>query len=596
MRTRNIIIIAGTAILSLSACTREQIPVREGSVTVNAIRESSYPNTRTALNEELGITWQEGDQIGVFNGENRSAFTLSSGSGTGEASFNGNIGFTEGKLYAYYPYSAENLSQSKIGIDLSSQSYSSAADFGKYFTMAGVTEVTSEDSEVNVSFKNPLAAFVFKVTNNLDESIKVTGISVRTEDAVFYTKASLDLDGSDICAVTTEGTAASSVDALVNNIAVASGNTASFPLTVLPCDLSDKTVGFTLKFKRGDSDEELWISKSLSGKNLPRNTFAVVSYALDNSTVSGSVEGSSEKFEDALTNGESYSLDYNISLPSGTVITAKDGSVIDLNGHTLTLEEDSTAPIVVTSGTVTIKGGTISAPNYSNPVNGGLSAIGNGELIVEDVEFESTGVAFYVQDEGTLTIKNSNISAPAYCVASNASSADQNINVTIENSTLSGSDPILLNVPSTITVTGCTLKGTMHAMIVRGGTATISNSTLTLEYPDDDYETISSYFESIDWGTGNMVNIAALTLGNKSSNAYQYPTTVSLVDTDVKSIGEHASYFPAVYVYANSGDGLGVTFSYDDYCNFEGELIYGSDNITVNGEPVEAGTVENEGN
>ena len=145
---------------------------------------------------------------------------------------------------------------------------------------------------------------------------------------------------------------------------------------------------------------------------------------------------------------------------------------------------------------------------------------------------------------------------------------------------------MFINIPCEATIDNCDLDGTTHGMVLRGGKATVSNSTITLTYTDDDYATIGSYFDNQNWGTGNMLNIAALTVGNKSTG-YQYPSELHLINTTVESAGEHASYFPALYSWANQGEGMGVTITYDRATQFKGELVYGSDNITVNGKAAE---------
>ena len=113
---------------------------------------------------------------------------------------------------------------------------------------------------------------------------------------------------------------------------------------------------------------------------------------------------------------------------------------------------------------------------------------------------------------------------------------------------------------------------------------------ISLNYPDDDANDMANYFVSRNWGQGNMVNLAALTIGNKYATSYQYPTNVSLVSTEVKVEGEYASYFPALYAYANAGEELGVTLTYDENCTFTGRtgMSYGSTNIVVNGTAVNA--------
>ena len=57
-----------------------------------------------------------------------------------------------------------------------------------------------------------------------------------------------------------------------------------------------------------------------------------------------------------------------------------------------------------------------------------------------------------------------------------------------------------------------------------------------------------------------------------------------MVNTTVQTVGTYASLFPAMYVHANQGEGLGVTITYDDQCTFTGDMTYGSSNIIVNGE------------
>ena len=190
----------------------------------------------------------------------------------------------------------------------------------------------------------------------------------------------------------------------------------------------------------------------------------------------------------------------------------------------------------------------------------------------------------------TVVVKNSTLKSGSYVIATNAASPmGENVNITVEGSKLYGDTPVLINVPCNFTMDDCTVTGGMHAMILRGGTATISNSTLTFDTTNSfanegEAEDAAKMYESSDWGSGNQVNLSALTVGNKASNAYQYPTVLNLVKTTVETVGTYASFFPAMYVCANEGAGLGVTITYDDECTFTGDITYGSSNVTVNGE------------
>lgn len=292
-----------------------------------------------------------------------------------------------------------------------------------------------------------------------------------------------------------------------------------------------------------------------------------------------------ESLFDALENQEpNITLTSDIALDSPISI-ASGATEINLNGNILTSSLSNVDLVTVSDGTLTLKNGSISTMNYGI-TNGGLVADKTGTLILENVDYKTSGTGLFLQGEGSVVVKNSTISAESYCVTSNASNPAQSITVILENSTFTSSDPILLNIPSNITIDNCEMTGTMHGAIIRGGTAKISNSTLTLVYNDEDYASIASYFVKSNWGSGNMVNVAALTIGNKAPSAYQYPTNVTLENTKLVLDGTYGSYFPALYAYANQGEGLGVTLNYDESCEFGGKDVYGSKNIVVNGNPV----------
>ena len=267
---------------------------------------------------------------------------------------------------------------------------------------------------------------------------------------------------------------------------------------------------------------------------------------------------------------------------------------LNLNGQTLKYLGSSSDVFEIRSGKVSISNGKITTKEYDSEANpeGGISVSGNASLTIEDIQMESSSTCFAVADQGSLTIRNSTVTADSYAVTSNASNSEQRITVTLENSDFSGNTPVLLNIPSIITVNRCTITGDTQGMVVRGGKATItdSNITLTIEGSIEANKEFADYFDTRNWGEGNMVNVAALTIGNKLESSYQYPTDVSLKgNTTLTVSGEAESLFPVVYAHANSGDGLGVTFNYDETVKFVGTheplCEYGSSNIVVNGEP-----------
>lgn len=874
METRNLIIATGLAVCSLAACTREQLtPEPQGRYTITAIRESG--GTKTSVDEDYSLNWNAEDVIGVFNGAEYThhRLALTDGDGTPTATFVLEEGLEEGDVFAYYPYDEGTVltEDGKIAVDLGEQSYKYDAEskdldnFGKYFYMTGKATAEAESTNVDVSFRNPLSAFVFNLSNNGEESLTIKSVSVRTADGseVFGTAGTLDLADPEASEATTM---AASASASLNSVVLEVGAAIDIPVVVFPCDLLGIELEFTVTYTAGEDTGEQTISKTLAGRNLARNSFAVIrldfgeNAAVDelkdvlqnggtydltcsitgnftvtstdpvtinlngftitndpssegtgdtftvnlgsNLTISGEgtvdntshgkaaiynngtvtlnggtytrsaenssytdsedpdlnsyyvilnhgemtinegvnvtvngtrsalihnayddyplpderhgyVEGKGSAYpsltingglfeggNNTVKNGEggileinggtfpkagTYNIlnahiatinegefsgasssvfttakDYNeeyhkaetsikggifnasvinskgdnptITVSGGsfscpTIITLKnligklteDADVslslkenllfknfsdpitfnvskanIDLNGNTMSYTSDQGDAFIVSKGDITICDGKIITKEYNSDADpyGGISVSGNASLTIEDIKMESSSTCFAVADQGSLTIRNSTVKADSYAITSNASNSEQNITVTLEDSEFSGNTPVLLNIPSIITVNRCTITGDTQGMVVRGGKATItdSNITLTIEGSIEANKEFADWFDTIDWGDGNKVNVAALTIGNKLEGSYQYPTDVSLKgNTTLTVSGEAESLFPVVYAHANSGDGLGVTFNYDETVKFVGthkpQCEYGSSNIVVNGEP-----------
>ena len=295
-----------------------------------------------------------------------------------------------------------------------------------------------------------------------------------------------------------------------------------------------------------------------------------------------------EELVDVLTNGGDAVLTGDITVSAQTLsLTEGKTASLDLDGHTITFNAVMTAE----NASVTFTDGTIVTKNLAAVTNDAFEVGNNGSLTLDGITFESNGCGVGIGgmiSNGSITVRNSTMNVAAYAVATNASLPySQNVKIVLENSTFTGSDPVFVNIPADVTIKKCSMTGTMHGMILRGGNANVEDCTITLHYTDDDGGTIGDYFNNENWGTGNMLNIAGLTVGNKLPGAaYQYPSSINLVNTVVEVTGPYADNLPAMYVWANEGDGLGVTITYDEDTKFYGDRIYGNSgaNITVNGE------------
>ena len=284
--------------------------------------------------------------------------------------------------------------------------------------------------------------------------------------------------------------------------------------------------------------------------------------------------------------------DIELTLSSGYSMTGNVDAVLDLNQHRLKIKGDVTAISVGAGASLIIRNGRISSEDREDGRYTFMTDV-NGELTLEEVDFTTTGTGVGIKQEtdgGRLYVRNSTISAYAYAVGTNASKATVSnpteVSITLENSTIEAMCAVLFNINSSIRIIGCEITGGNQAVVLRGGIGNIEGSTLTINYNEPDPERWSHEWDNKDWETGNSVPYSAITVGNRNSTAYQYPTNLTMTDCTLRTVGPNAGYFPVMYVYANQNSSDGVTINHEGTV-FEGEVIYGSDNIKVNGDTPE---------
>lgn len=249
---------------------------------------------------------------------------------------------------------------------------------------------------------------------------------------------------------------------------------------------------------------------------------------------------------------------------------------IDLNGHKLTLKGDSR--MAANNAEIRISNGFIESESRSAEIFRFFANKG-GKVVVEDVEMNvpgTTGVGFNPgANNARLEVRNSTIVAGKYAVGTNAAKPVSGAEIVIENSTLKAQTPILVNIDANTKITNCTFEGTVQGGLFRGGQYEVTGSTFILNSSTE--QSGETYLDK-NWADGNKAPGAALVVGNRTSSAYQYPTVLKISDSKLQSTGSS----PAVYVYANQEEGLGVTINYDG-CEFTGDFEVASGNVTVNG-------------
>lgn len=257
--------------------------------------------------------------------------------------------------------------------------------------------------------------------------------------------------------------------------------------------------------------------------------------------------------------------------------------IINLNGYTLDFP-DASYPVIIGQdvfewnseeqgynyGTepnnVTIKNGKLDVA--------GLLVLDGATLTIKDVEYNSTLTSLGVQGKNsTVNVTGSTVtSKDAFVIGTNASvkgedgTGTHGVIVNVTNSTLksdyidtdSGSVTVFFNVPGNLNITDSEIYGVQNAVMVRGGTAVISGSTLTTA------EQIAAgsedKFTNENWKDGNNVPYAALLVGDRNNTAYNYSAFVTLVNTEIKSGNDEV---PTVYIWQDDNKSASLIADYD---------------------------------
>lgn len=287
--------------------------------------------------------------------------------------------------------------------------------------------------------------------------------------------------------------------------------------------------------------------------------------------------------------------DISITPPNTYQITGRGSHVIDLAGSELAIKNFNKNVMDVSDGAaLTIQNGVISNDFTlgTNEVTIAAFVTGNhGSIEIEHVEFTTVATGAMIKEgaqQANLTIRKSTIHSTknGYAVGTNASSSTSDVVVTLENSTLKSDYgcAVLFNIDGTINVSGSDIIGGNQGLILRGGTGILSDSDVLLNCIEQNASQYANFMHNRDWASGSNVPFAAITAGNRGAG-YEYPTKLTLENCEVKSIGENAKMFPAMYVWGNSAEN-NVAITHTN-TTFNGKVIYGEDgaNITVNEQP-----------
>ncbi len=254
---------------------------------------------------------------------------------------------------------------------------------------------------------------------------------------------------------------------------------------------------------------------------------------------------------------------------------------IDLNGYTLTYTGTESVTISATDS-LTITDSTGEGTLVMDPgiTNSTCYFAAEGSLTLENITVTSTGSVVYAKGDGTDTspstvvIDNCYISTTGvYCVGTNASASNgtslySGVDITITNSILmteatDGDDcTVMINVEGNLAIENSYIVGDRQAVVVRAGTATITDSILVVTGEHDQ----TSYLDS-DWKSGNEVPSAALVAGNYNSTYYG-DADVTVTDSTITSLSDDSA---AIYAESNKETVSGASELYTSTVTLTGD-------------------------
>ena len=172
MKLRNLMQVAcmATAALTAFSCSQEEFENsgRKGNITVNATFEGAGTDTRTTVNDEYKILWQDTDALRLFcsNAESNYSNTkleYASGAGQTSATFNGSKPSGETAVFSIYPYQ-QNMSVSgntlTMTLPATLTNYNGSSNGPMY------AKVTNPDNLSALSFKH-MAAMIKLTVNKI---------------------------------------------------------------------------------------------------------------------------------------------------------------------------------------------------------------------------------------------------------------------------------------------------------------------------------------------------------------------------------------------------------------------------------------------
>ncbi len=289
-------------------------------------------------------------------------------------------------------------------------------------------------------------------------------------------------------------------------------------------------------------------------------------------------------------------VDYNaLSLGNSNYVFKM---ILDLNNYTLTIRnKNSSCWQINNKASLTIKNGNIIANEFSKSEDSLFNVTSNCSLYLYGVNLTTNGTALFPQgDAAKVVVENSNIEAGAYAVGTSAAKEENRyVDITIKNSTLEAKGTcnenvyngdgatVMINVASTLNIENSKIYGHRQGLLVRAGTATVKNTTISadLSFTDSTYD---DNLNTKEWANGNNLPAFPVVIGDTSVDAYNDAAICTFNNVKVSNTSTGNYKDRCVYL-ANDGK-YATTFTYDSDSTVSKYEVRKGSTVTVNGKSV----------
>lgn len=384
---RQFLAIAAVA-ASLAGCTSKLEPATEpeGEGIFATIEQPALPIQTKTLSwdtDKLKFTWGTNENVVVFGREGNKGKadaallrTLTSGEQSSKLESKGFQLMDGVNYYAFIPAYNFNITTDITSIPLTfegqRQDKNNYTYNLKYYDYACAAATKAEGSN-SLEFKLQNQVGWIVLEHLFTEDTKgVTSITLSTEDELFTSSAKLDATTSTI-----KGNKYSST--LTLNLGTANGSGLDFAkgeylrafFTTAPVDLSGKELTVTAHKADGTSVELM--KKASSSCNLEKNSTVVIRTSDATAATIATLGGRQfSSLEDAIAAAAKSGNQSTITLADNVTgsITIENPMaigkeiILDLNGHSITAENDKECAIIVKQGDVRLKNGTLESKKY----------------------------------------------------------------------------------------------------------------------------------------------------------------------------------------------------------------------------------------